>query len=105
MADVIPIKDANFRLLPKKKGHGCGCRCSRVFVVEHTRMLECRECSAVIDPFDFLFKEAQRQSSIHSGLKQKLDESDRLREEIAELKRVKRNLQAQKNRLQKSLPL
>lgn len=86
------------RLLPKyTENYGCFHR--SVYVVEDTRMLECQQCSKVIDPFEYLMDRA-KQNHRHDMVRESLKrESKRLEGEVEELKRQKRNLQAQVRRL------
>jgi hypothetical protein len=77
------------------------CRCQQVTVNEQTRMLSCQQCERVIDPFDWLYKQGQQQERAAFDVQQKRSESERLNKEIEELKRVKRNLQAQIKRIDK----
>ena len=93
---IINIATAR-TLTPKRKQPGC--RCYSVTVDEQTRMLECDKCHRVIDPFDFLFEWAKREQSNVFNINQRRREIKRLGEEIAELKRQRRNLKAQVARL------
>ena len=77
------------------------CRCQRVFVDKQTRMLRCQKCDRVIDPFDYLWQQAIMQEGEAMSLKGARHEHERLDKEIEELKRQKRNLQAQVRRLKK----
>ena len=95
MADVINLS-SSLRLKPKRSSKFC--RCNRVFVVEDTRMLECQSCGKIIDPFDFLMKEAKQQQLFVFEVSHLKNERDRLQKEVGELKQVKRNLKAQVKR-------
>lgn len=86
-------------LKPQRKNTAC--RCTRVIVLEHTRMLECQNCGAAIEPFDYLWKQAQSQQNSAFDIMKKRQEIDKLSSEIEELKKSKRNLQAQVKRMQK----
>lgn len=79
-------------LLPKRRDWRCTCQ--QVHVIEHTRMLECQKCQRVIDPFDFLWQQAQKQQRSVFDIRCTQDEVQRLKAEIADLKREKRNLMA-----------
>tara|TARA_R110000850_G_scaffold269167_3_gene401032 strand:- start:1918 stop:2229 length:312 start_codon:yes stop_codon:yes gene_type:complete len=98
MAEVVDIS-TQFRLLPKKKGYKC--RCSRVHIVEKSRMIECRDCGAVQDPYDYLMNMAETQNRVMIELDHRRREVAKLGAEIQELKRIKVNLNAQVRRKQK----
>jgi hypothetical protein len=86
-------------LLPKRRdGH---CRCQQVRVIEQTRMLECQKCARVIDPFDFVWQQAQKQHRSVFNIQCSRDEVNRLQAEVEDLKRQKRNLKSCINRAQK----
>ncbi|MER2492333.1 hypothetical protein [Catenovulum sediminis] len=96
--NVIDFKH-QVRLTPKKAFHAC--MHSAVFVVEHSRNLECRKCGKVIDPFDFLLKEAQKQQNTIFDIRGLISEKEKLSQEVEGLKSEKRNIQAQIRRLKK----
>ncbi len=87
------------KLKPERKKTAC--RCARVVVLEYSRMLECQNCGATIDPFDFLWKQAQVQQNSAFDITIKRQEIERLSSEIDELKKVKHNLKAQVRRMQR----
>jgi hypothetical protein len=70
------------------------CSHLKVFVVEHSRCLECQLCGATIDPFDFLWKWANRRLNFHQTQQALKDESKALRVEIEDLKRQERNIKS-----------
>lgn len=82
----------------------CAGRCRRVFVVEKTRTLQCRDCKRIIEPFDYLMQRAQecdRRIYDLSGL----DAEIRMRRaERDDLKREVDNLKAQRRRLNQARP-
>ena len=98
MSDIFDLT-TKLKLEPKRSEQFCRCLC--VFVVERTRMLECQDCQKVIDPFDYLMKQATKQQSTAFSIRNAKYEMNRLNGEVEELKRVKRNLQSQVNRLSK----
>lgn len=85
------------RLEPKRKGGVC--QCLSVYTVEATRMLECRSCGAVIDPFDFLWNEARKQENIAFSVRHLRNEQKRMQAEVEALKKQRANLKAQVRRL------
>ena len=87
--------------LKKKPREYNFCRCNQVLVNDHTRMLECQHCGKVIDPFDYIWRQANNQERNVFAVRHKKDEIKKFNDEIEELKRVKRNLQGQVNRLKK----
>jgi hypothetical protein len=83
-------------LVPKRRDARCSCQ--QVHVVEHTRMLECQKCARTIDPFDFLWQQAQKQQNSVFSIQCARDELKRLQAEVAELNRQKINLKSCINR-------
>lgn len=71
------------------------CRCQQVNCIEETRQLECQQCGRVIDPFDWLWKQALNQESAVFDVKRVRAEHERLVAEVDDLKRQRRNLKAQ----------
>jgi len=61
-------------------------------------MLQCQSCEKIIDPFDFLMREAKQQQSFVFQVGHLKHERDQLHKEVEELKRVRRNLKAQVKR-------
>lgn len=100
MSDVINLA-SSLRLEPKRSEKFC--RCARVFVVEDTRMLECQSCGKIIDPFDFLMKEARQQQSFVFEVSHLKNERKRLEKEVDDLKRIRRNLKSQVSRASNSV--
>jgi len=73
-----------------------------IIVSEHARTVECEECEAVIDPFEFLMDWAKGNSRWEHDLKRLKDECKRIGKRIATLKRLERNA---KNRCGKHMKL
>lgn len=100
MADDKVISfPTSINLIPKRAE--VFCRCSQVFVIEKTRMLECQKCGKVIEPFDFLYEQAKKQQNKVFSIEHARHELKQLTKEVEELKRKKRNLKASINRANK----
>lgn len=66
-------------------------------------MIECRDCGAIQDPYDYLMSIAETQNRVMIELNHRRREVAILGGEIKELKRIKANLRAQAKRAQKTL--
>jgi len=95
--DKIIDLSTKMRLEPRKGKRGC--LCGSVYVCEHTRMLECQTCGKVIDPFDFMLKEARSQQNAVWGIKNLRNEHEKLDLAVSQLKKDKNNLNQQVRRL------
>ena len=91
LSDVIKFtseKVAKIRIRPPKRP----CRHDRtILVCQHDRILECEECHATIDPFEFLLDWANGNGMWEYDLKRLKDECKRMGKRIAALKRLERN--------------
>lgn len=81
-----------FALARRRKGY---CEHIPVYVVEETRMLECRSCGAMVDPFDYMWKWACKGTRLTDGIKHLEGELRRMNAELEDLKRQRANLKAQ----------
>lgn len=79
------------------------CRCMTVVCDEQTRMLECRQCGRVIDPFDWIWKVGQQQDRMVFDSQALRTLRDQLADEIGELKKERTNLKAQIKRAKEKL--
>ena len=84
----------------KKKPH---CQHMKVLVCEQTRMLECQHCGAQVEPFDYLWRWANRRLNFHRTEVSLISERKQLRSEIAELKRHERNTKGRLKRAEGKL--
>ncbi len=95
---VIDFK-SQARLTPKRDYFAC--KHGSVYVVEHSRSIECKTCGKVFDPFDFLLKHAMKQQNAMFDVSSLVSEKEKLSLEVERLKKEKRNIQAQIRRLKK----
>lgn len=72
----------------KKAGH---CRHERVVIDEHRRMLNCRLCGQVIDPFDWVMSIAKKETRLDWELRKLRTEITSHREGLENLKREEAN--------------
>ena len=70
------------------------CKHQHVYLDQKTRLCECRECGATIDPFDFLWSWAMGTEKIENTRKRLEAESERLTKHVKELKKEERNAKA-----------
>ena len=70
------------------------CNHHYVYILERERMLKCRDCGSIINPFDFVWEWAISGEIIKNNRKWLLKEVKRLREKVDELKREERNTKA-----------
>ena len=87
MADVVSLSEARGRSLLRKEGtqEQRRCRHRRVFVAAAQRMLECQDCGAMVDPFDFLWETAHEETSLKAEVEGLKAKRDALKKEVAEL--------------------
>ena len=88
-------------LKPKREYHGC--QCHLFFIDDHSRMVQCRHCGRVVEPYDFLMKHAINQNNTVLDIEHLKDFRELLKREISELKREKKNLEAQIKRREAQL--
>lgn len=94
MGKVFKISDrAAFEYKPSTKA----CTHNAVTIDEDTRTVECKDCEAVLDPFDFLVKCAyneahtfKRYEQLEKAIEARRREEKRLNEQIERLKRIKK---------------
>lgn len=79
------------------------CKHMKVLVDEQSRMIECRSCNAVIDPFDFLWRWANKRLRFHRTVAHLSDERKELTKMIDELKRQERNAKGRLKRAEGKL--
>lgn len=79
-----------------RKGYCCH---SHVTVCEKTRMLECQNCGAIIDPFDFMWEWACKDRNLQYVRKELKKDIERLSTQLKELKRQERNTKARIRRV------
>lgn len=79
------------------------CAHNHMLADEHHKVLECEKCGFVMSAWEYVWKIAKKEENIFNHLKYTKYEQVRLNDEITELKRVKRNLQVQVNRVKKSI--
>lgn len=94
---------AAIRLEPQ--GHRRTCRCLHVYVDEQNRVITCQHCERVMDPFDFLMREAKKQKSTIFDIDLSKKELADLQQQISDLRRERQNLKAQVNRLKQKTGL
>ncbi|MBO9492101.1 hypothetical protein J7384_17195 [Endozoicomonas sp. G2_1] len=106
MNDIIDFtaKAKETVMTPVSKFTG-GCPHTKIDLDEHRRVIECTECRKIFEPFDYLLKWANGQQRIIWKITAAKHEAESLNNQIKELKRQKRNLQAQVNRLKKKVIL
>lgn len=97
---VIPKEDLEVPELTiaieEPKGY-CGHENVRVY--PFYRRVNCRECQAVIDPFDWIMKLGQEERNLHSNLYWLKREIKNLQEDKKRLQKDITNLKAQKRKL------
>lgn len=104
-AKVVVLAEVGPSLRPKRKKVLPGraaCRCWRVVVDTHTRMLECQDCGATIEPFEYLLKCAEYEQSLFATVGALRIERDELNKERALLKDEITGLKAKLPRLIRS---
>lgn len=92
MPNVIALDQArSLRTKPATTKTYGRCRHMAVTVDKHTRSLECRECGATVDAFDYVNEWASAEDKELIAVKGLRDEANKLREEIIGLKRERAN--------------
>jgi len=81
------------------------CSHYRILVDVETRTIECEQCGAIVDPFDFLYRIAKEQLDLDERKKILQLDIDKLKQEttdrlvkIEELKKEERNVKARLRR-------
>lgn len=102
MADIIefikPNKESQFSLSGDKvKEHVC--RHSHVMLDELRRVVECKTCKQIIDPYDFVYQIAAKEVRLRNNAALYRDEISGLMKEIESLQKQKSNLSRQVKRL------
>lgn len=95
--NLIQIKDDPLRYTRH-------CRHDRISLDEHQRVVSCLDCSAVLDPFEFLSNNArtlQRAWSNYAAATRKVQE---LTDRIAALAKEQKSLQGKVSRLREKVP-
>lgn len=77
------------------------CRHKRFFIDPETRDVNCKACEAIVDPFDALSTIARDWDNAYHWLEQARGERRHLLDDIDKLKRERKNLRAQVNRLKR----
>lgn len=87
MAEVVSLNEARGRSLLRKEAPPEKRRCGHraVFVAAEHRMLECQNCGAMVDPFDFLWETAREESSLTAEVEALKAKRDALKKEVGEL--------------------
>lgn len=87
MAEVVSLNEARGRSLLRKEAPPEKRRCGHraVFVAAEHRMLECQNCGAMVDPFDFLWETAREESSLTAEVEALKAKRDALKKEVADL--------------------
>lgn len=102
MAEIIEFikqdKESQFSLSGNKvKEHAC--RHSHVMLDELRRVVECKKCKQIIDPYDFVYQIAAQEVRLRNNAALYRDEISGLMKEIESLKKQKSNLSRQVKRL------
>lgn len=100
MSDEKVIQLMQAMTMVPKRASGI-CRHTSIIVDQDRRLLECKTCGRMIEPFDYLYGYATKQQNIVWGLNNAQSELKRLKLEIDELKRQKRNLNSRVSRAKK----
>lgn len=87
--------------MPVKVRRAKFCQHPYIWVEEESRMLRCRKCDAVIDPFDFMFQWACKDRALELSRAAFEREIERLRKITKELRREEINTRARLRRLNK----
>lgn len=104
MSEVIDFTaKAKETVMTPLKSYSRGCPHTKITLDEHRRQIECDDCGKVFEAFDYLLNWANGQQRIIWRITAAKHESEQLTSQIEELKRQKRNLQVQVNRLNKKL--
>ncbi len=99
MSDVIRIKDFRRRDPPiESRGYPRKCLHKRVVLDYERRILECRDCQAVVDPFEYCASLAVEMDRYNQSRQALTTEIDYLRKTHDELKNDVRNLKRSKKR-------
>lgn len=74
-----------------------------VWIDEHTRVLTCQKCGKVIDPYDYVYLWAKKETVLFSNIKQLRFEQSRIEQGNEKLKKEAQSLKAQIKRAKESL--
>ena len=99
MAEQPKIIKFDKERLPLKIKRTKFCNHPYVWVDEEIRMLKCRKCETVIDPYDYLYQWACRDRALERSRAAFEREVERLRKITTELKRKEINTRARLRRL------
>ncbi|MDR3437156.1 cell division protein ZapB [Telmatospirillum sp.] len=95
MNDDTPkvVTMADFRPSVRRKAARYNtCRHTRIMIDTEHRLLECRDCGAVVEPIEYLMKCAVLEESVYATVQQ-------LRKEVEELKAERASLASERNQL------
>lgn len=92
-ADVVSLADRPS--LRVKPAAGSYCAHWRVAVDWHRRLLECKDCGAAVEPYDWLLKAATHEESVLATVRKLREEKAQLSEEIGRQKAELLSLKAQ----------
>ncbi|MEZ5537613.1 MAG: hypothetical protein R3F02_18590 [Thiolinea sp.] len=79
------------------------CRHARVILVESSRVIECRDCGSLVEPFDWALRWSDKNSREVQQVKQMRKERKSLLESIEKLRREEQNTKARLKRARTSL--
>jgi transcription initiation factor TFIIIB Brf1 subunit/transcription initiation factor TFIIB len=94
---VIRLDRTRIPAEPRRNDHIC--RHRLVLVCEKTRMLECKACGQVIEPFDFMWQWANRDRNLEHTREAMKRDVERLTRELEDLKTDEKNTRARLKRL------
>lgn len=95
----LKLKEQRKRGVKKQSFNRCAHK--QMLADEHNKVLECSECGFIMSAWDYIWEIAKKEENIFNHLKYTKMEQQSINNDIEELKRKKRNLQAQVNRLNK----
>lgn len=95
--------DLPTNLLEVKPDHGY-CQHPRILADEHTRTVNCLECGATLDPFNFVRQQAVLISRAWDRHRHVIGEANQIAERVHALKKEEQRLRAMVKRLQEKLP-
>lgn len=95
VVDFAKLRTISMKRRRKRIAH---CRCLGVWVDEQTRFLECKNCGASVDPFDYVLLWAKKEESLTFELSSLKKEVHTLQKTKELLKSEVVNLKAQKRR-------
>jgi hypothetical protein len=90
-----PVGEIDEPELRIRRRHELKCQHRRTTVDEVTRSVECRDCGATLDATEILLEWAREWNKRWANATTLLRERDRLKKEIEDLKRQRRNIKAQ----------